>query len=126
MKLSTLFTFTAVVGILFGLGSLLMPAQMQATYGTELSTAGLFLNRLFGAALLGYGLLAWLVRNAGMSEARDAILMAFFVSDAVGFIVSLVGQLSGEYNALGWSTVAIYLLLALGFGYFRFMAPASS
>jgi len=34
-------------------------------------------------------------------------------------VIALVGQLSGLFNALGWSTVAIYLLLGVGYGYFH-------
>ncbi len=126
MKLSGLFTATAVVALVFGVGSLLIPSQLQSIYGVELSTAGLFLNRLFGAALIGYGILSWQVRNAPKSQVRDAIVSAFFYSEAIGFVVALWGQFSGEYNALGWSVTAIYLLLTLGFGYFRFMAPSEA
>jgi hypothetical protein len=71
--------------------------------------------------------LTWSVRNAPDSEARRAILLALLVGDAVGFIVALIGQLGGVVNALGWLTVVIYLLLAIGFAYFRFAggpAPA--
>ena len=32
--------------------------------------------------------------------------------------------LAGVANALGWSTVAIYLLLALGYGYFLRAGPS--
>jgi hypothetical protein len=41
--------------------------------------------------------------------------------DAIGFIVTLLGQLAGLANALGWSSVALYLLFGLGFAYFQFM-----
>jgi hypothetical protein len=44
----------------------------------------------------------------------------------VGFVVILIGQLAGIPNTLGWSNVAIYLLLALGFGYVQFMQPRDS
>jgi hypothetical protein len=40
--------------------------------------------------------------------------------------VILIGQLAGIANALGWSSVAIYLLLALGFAYVQFMQPRSA
>jgi len=40
-----------------------------------------------------------------------------------GFVVALINQLSGLVNALGWSTVALYLLFALGYGYFQFKKP---
>jgi hypothetical protein len=29
-------------------------------------------------------------------------------------------------NALGWITVAIWLFLALGLGYYRFLAPSTA
>ena len=48
------------------------------------------------------------------------IAMALFVADAIGFLVTLLAQLDGTVNALGWSHVVIYLLLTIGFGYMRF------
>jgi hypothetical protein len=87
--------------------------------------AGKLLGQLLGAAFIGMGLIAWLARNERASGALDAILLGFFVSEATGFVIALLGQLSGVSNALGWSTVAIYLLLTLGFGYFRFLRPSA-
>jgi hypothetical protein len=49
-----------------------------------------------------------------------------FIGDAIGFVVALIAQLGGVENELGWSTVAIYLLLAVGFGYFRFAKRADA
>jgi hypothetical protein len=40
----------------------------------------------------------------------------------VGCAVALLAQIDGVVNALGWSTVAIYFWLAVGFGYFAFAA----
>ncbi len=84
-----------------------------------------YVAQLFGVSLVGFAFLTWLAKNATDSDARKAIVLALFVSDSVGFIVALIGQLEGVVNSLGWSTVAIYLLLALGFGYFQFARPAS-
>ena len=45
---------------------------------------------------------------------------------ARGIVVEAeLGQLGGVVNTMGWSTVAIYLLLALGFAYFQFMKPST-
>lgn len=44
----------------------------------------------------------------------------------IGLIVSLMGTLSGACNAVGWSAVAIYLVLALGYAYLQFMKPSHS
>jgi hypothetical protein len=126
MKLSTMFIIYAVISAIFGLTFIFMPQTALALYGITLSAGGILIARLFGAALLEFALLSWLVRNAGDSEARKAIILAVFVGEVVGFIVALVGQLSGEVNALGWSTVAVYLLLALGFGYFQFIKPSTA
>ena len=126
MKLSTMFIIYAVISAIFGLTFIFMPQTALALYGITLSPDGILIARLFGAALLEFALLSWLVRNVGDSEARKAIILAVFVGEVVGFIVALVGQLSGEVNALGWSTVAIYLLLALGFGYFQFIKPSTA
>ena len=67
----------------------------------------------------------WFARDAGESKARRGIVIALFVGDVLGFIVALLGQLSGVLNALGWSTVALYLLFALGYGYFQFVKPSA-
>lgn len=45
------------------------------------------------------------------------------VGDVIGFVVILIGQLGGIANAIGWSSVAIYLLLALGFASIQFLQP---
>jgi hypothetical protein len=43
----------------------------------------------------------------------------------IGFFVALQGQMSGDVNALGWSTVVIYGLFALGFAYFQFTSKSN-
>jgi len=85
-----------------------------------------YVAQLFGAALLAFAVLTWTARNAPDSDTRRAILLAMVVGDGIGFIVSLIGQLGGVMNALGWSTVVIYLLLAVGFGYFCFAQPKAT
>ena len=50
------------------------------------------------------------------------ITQPLFTGDPIGFIVALIGQLGGVMNGLGWITVAIWLFLALGLGYFRFLS----
>ncbi|MDE3091789.1 MAG: hypothetical protein KGJ80_20645, partial [Chloroflexota bacterium] len=65
--------------------------------------------------------------NVKDSQALTAILLANLVGDALGFVLALLGQLAavGGINQLGWSTVVIYLLLALGFAYFQFVKPGA-
>lgn len=125
MKLSTLMTITAVVSAVFGIAFALVPAQVSSLYGIEGSAALNHIGRVFGAALISIAVLSWSARNAAQSDARKAIVLALFVGNAVGFVVALIGQLANAVSMLGWSNVAIYLILALGFGYFQFSKPAA-
>jgi len=126
MTLGNLFIVNAVISLVFGVASVLTPALLMSFYGITLSPAGILVARLLGATFLGICVLTWFARNAADSDARQAIVLALFVENAVGFIVALLGQLAGLANPFGWSIVAIYLLLALGYGYFQFLKPGAS
>jgi hypothetical protein len=124
MTYKNMLTFASVVAFIFALGFILMPAQLVSFYNVTLNEGGVFISQLLGAAFLGFGILNWSARSFGEGEARQAVLTANLAADAVGFIFALIGQLSGAtgVNALGWSTVAVYLILTAGFAYLRFFA----
>jgi hypothetical protein len=124
MTYKNMLTFASVVAFIFGLSFALMPAQLVSFYNVTLNEGGIFISQLLGAAFLGFGVLNWSARSFGEGEATQTVLTANLVADAVGFIFALIGQLSGATgaNALGWSTVLIYLILTAGFAYLRFFA----
>ena len=127
MRLSNLMAIKAIIVVVFGIGFVLMPATVMSFYGVTLDPGGVYMTQLFGAAFILIGILLWFARTASASDvALRAIVLAVAVGDTIGFIVALRAQLSGVVNALGWVTVALYLLLALGFGYFRFAKPGVS
>jgi hypothetical protein len=126
MKLKTLMIINTIVAIVFGVTFVIAPAQVYSLYGITADEHLIYMGRLFGSALIGFALLTWLARNTTDSDAQWAIIYALFTADCVGFIVSLIGQISNVVNGFGWSTVVIYLLLALGFGYFLFIKIAPS
>lgn len=126
MKFSNLMIIKAIVCLVFGILLVLVPAILLSLYGITLGPGGIFMARLYGASLVGNLMLSWFARNAADSEARQAIVLDLFVYDAIGFVVALLAQLSGLMNVLGWSIVAIYLLLTLGYGYFQFLKPSGS
>lgn len=115
MKLNVVMTVNAVVAAVFGLAFVFVPGQLLMQYGVTADAPLKFIGQLFGTALVGYAVLTWSARSAGDSDARKAIVLAMFVGNGVGFIIALIGQLQRVVNSLGWSTVAIYLILALGF-----------
>ncbi len=126
MQLRHFLSVVGVVAVLFGLAFVLAPAQALEPYGVSLGAAGLGITRLMGAAFIGIGIIAWFARNAGESPARRAILIGFLIGETVGFVVSLINQFQGLANNLGWSTVAIYGVFALGFAYFLFVKKEGS
>jgi len=73
--------------------------------------------REYGAALIGNLCLTWLARNAEDSTPRLAIIWNLFIYDAIALVVTLIIQLSGGLNLLGWGIVAVYLFFTIGFGY---------
>ncbi len=121
MKLNTFMTIAAIIALVFGLGFIVAPAASLNLYGTSTDVTGQFLGRYLGSSLLGIAFLTWLTRNAPASPTRKAVLAALFATMVLGFAVALYDKFAGAGNALIWLNVVIYLLLALGFGYFAFM-----
>jgi hypothetical protein len=120
VKLRTLFTITAVVATLFGVALLLVPEPFTEFYNAELGDAGSHLGRLLGVAYIGFGIIAWMAKESQDSTARRAIILGYFVSFVLAFLVALIDQIRFNFSAMGWSTVVIDLLFAIGYGYFQF------
>ena len=123
MRLSNLLVVAAVLAAVFGVAFVVASGPLLAVYGITLDKAGTLVAQLFGALLIGFAVLNWFARNVTDPEARRAVVLGNLAGDVIGFVVILLGQLAGIANALGWSNVAIYLLLALGFAYVQFMQP---
>jgi len=124
MKLGNFLVVKAVISLAFGITFALVPATVMPLYGATLDPIGTLMTRFLGACLIGIGLICWLDRSAD-PQALRGITLALCVGDTVGFIAALLGQLSGVMNALGWVNVAIWLFLAVGLGYFRFLKPST-
>ena len=126
MKLRNLLIINAIVALVYGISFVLIPTTLLSLYGMTQGTSEALAGQYFGVALIAIGLLAWFARNVTDSEAQRAIILALLISDVIGVIVSVLGTVSGVMSAVGWSAVVIYLLLALGFGYFQFVKPSAS
>lgn len=123
MRLNMLLVVSAAIAAVFGAVFVVVPGPVAAIYGITLDKAGMLAAQLFGGALIGFAVLNWFARDVTDPTGRQAVVLSNLVGDTVGFVVILLGQLSGIVNTLGWATVALNLLLALGFAYFQFMGP---
>ena len=125
MKFKTFMTIYALVSIMFGLGFVFVPGLVLSIYGVETDIAFRYIGQLFGAALVSLAALAWSFRNAGASEVRQTSVLSLLIGEVIGFVLALIGQLTGALNAFGWSVVAVYLLLSIGLAYYYFAKPVS-
>jgi len=117
MTIRTFFTILAVLALIHGIGFVLAPEQVAASYGMESSPSSILIGRLFGAALLGLGLIYWFARD-NSAEAVRGLMIATAVGDGVGFVVVVIGTIAGTLNAMGWIAALIYLFGTAGAGYF--------
>jgi len=123
MKVSTILSIKAIVSIVFGVAFVLAAQTTMGIYGADLDATGAGMARYVGATLLGIGLICALCRGAD-DDARRGITLSLTIADIIGTVVALQMQLAGLMNALGWVTVAIWLLLAIGMAYSRFVRLA--
>ena len=118
MSFKNLMVIKALVSLTFGVLMLAIPALLLSLFGTSLGDGGMFTAREYGAALLGNTCLCWIGRNLSDSTATKAIIVALFVYDLVGFVMTTLTVIYGVLNPLGWLVVFIYLFFTIGFGYF--------
>ena len=126
MKLSTLLVITAVVTLVYGVCFVLVPTTVLSIYGMAQGPGEALMSQYFGTSLIFAGLVAWLMRKVTDASARRAVVLAFLITDVVGLIISLMGTLSGVMSSVGWTAVAIYFLLAVGYALFQFKKPAAA
>jgi len=126
MKLKTILVINAFILGFFGLTQTLIPTTTAAPYGVTLDPVAKHNVQSLGAYYLGLAVLSWMSRKVTDSNALRAILLAFFISYSIATIIGIIDLLSVPWNALGWSSIVLYLLLISGFGYYLFVKPSAS
>ncbi len=88
---------------------------MLPLYDVPTDAATVLMSRFFGAAMVHLGLVLYLMRAVREPATVRALAMAGVIGSVCGALVAATGVLNGVTNALGWSTVAIYVALTLGY-----------
>jgi len=117
MKVRGWFIYAAVVLAIFGLLFVFIPGIALTQFGMSVSEDGLYMVRLFGAALIGLALIVGLASDDPHSRARTAIIWGECIESAIAFIVIIIGIFNGIGNALVWIPAILHLSIALSFGY---------
>ena len=123
MRLRTLLLIAGLIALVFGVGFLVAPQSLLRLYGIAPDSAIVLMSRFFGAALVQLGLVLYLIRDVTDPRTQRGVVIGSFVGSLAGLVVALTGQFWDVVNSLGWSTVAIYGFLLIGYGSFIFGKP---
>jgi hypothetical protein len=126
MRLGTLLRLAGLLALAFGLGFLLAPARVLPLYGIVAEPVVALMARFFGATLVQLGLVLYLIRDVSDFTTRRGVVIGSFLGSLAGFVVSLTAQFWGLVNSFGWSSVVIYGVLLLGYGFFVFGSPRNA
>ncbi len=107
-------TIAAIVTILYGIGFVLIPANLVALYGVKPEPNVVLNIQFFGAALIGLGVIFWFARDFRDWAAVRGVLIGAVVGDVIGVLVNIWGTMRGLMNGLAWSSTIVYVLLLLG------------
>jgi hypothetical protein len=116
-NLKRFFVVIAVISVLNGLGLLLAPNAVIATYGIAPGAGAELGFRLLGLTLIEFGLINWFVRYSHDWTALRGLLIGGTVGYALGLIVSVWATLGHVMNQAGWVLVVTYGVLLIGYVY---------
>ena len=118
--LGALFVLEAVVDVLFGVLLIVAPATLLSIYCMSTDRDGTFLGQFLGGTFIGFGWISWFARSWTDTEYRRLLIRAFFITTAIGFVVSLNYQLQPGTQLPSAAFVVLTLLFGLGWGYFAY------
>ena len=121
MNLRNLYLLNTVVSLGFALGFFLMGPFLLGLMGLDVSPATRTLAQLVGVDLVVGGVTTLLARDVTDAKATAAINTGNFLAGVIGTVVSLLATLGGVMGWFGWVVTAVYLFIAVAFGYFQFL-----
>ena len=125
MKSSFFAIILTILSAFYGLCLVLIPVKFVSTYDVVLTASGIYFARVFGAALLGFAILFWSNRNVPFSDRSwQSLLFATLFSQAIDAVINVRELMNGQGNSLGWTTVAVNVLVCLACLYFLFQKKA--
>ena len=114
MKVFIFFWIKAAVTIVFSLFMLLIPLTVSSWFGIGVSAEGGMFVQLLGALFFGIAFICFFSSRSESSLSVRNTMFALALTDTLGFLVMLMGQISGILNALGIILVVLWALFAAG------------
>jgi len=121
MKLRNLYLLNTVVSLGFALGFFLMSPFLLGLFGMDDTAEARTLAQLIAVELVVGGVTTLLARDVTDAKATRAINTGNFLAGVIGTVIALRATLTGVMGAFGYVVTAVYLFLAVAFGYFQYM-----
>jgi len=121
MKLRNLYLLNTVVSLGFALGFFVMSSFLLELFGMDVSPATQTLAQLVAVELVVGGVTTLLARDVTDAKATGAINTGNFLAGVIGTIIALRATLNGVMGGFGYVVTAVYLFIAVAFGYFQFV-----
>ena len=117
-------TLALIIYGVFGLGLFAAPAQFMTPFGAAPDPASILMSRIFGVALLSSALIFWWIRASALSDALIAIFRANCIYNVGAILLVLLAITAGTINEISWVLIVVQAVLAVGLGYYGFVATA--
>jgi hypothetical protein len=119
MKLSTYAILVAILSLVFGLEFLFIPVKIAAFYGGKVDDGNILIARMLGTTFCFLGLIFWSFRKIPVTDPIwSKLLLLSLIYDVVQLVLSIMAQLNGLMNAMGWTVIGTYVLLCIGSAYY--------
>ena len=124
MKLRNLYLLNTIVSLGFALGFFVMSPFLLGLFGMDDTADARTLAQLIAVELVVGGVITLLARDVTDLKATGAINTGNFLAGVLGTVIVLLATLSGVMGWFGWVVTAVYLFIAVAFGYFQLMKPS--
>jgi hypothetical protein len=124
MKLRTLYLLKSAVSLGFALGFFLLSGFLVGLFGMDYNADTRTLGQLIAVELVVGGVTTLLARDVTDAKATGAINTGNFIAGVIGTVVAFLATIAGVMGWFGWVVTAVYLFIAVAFGYFQFMKPS--
>lgn len=123
MNYRIMFLIHALIAILLGLSSLVVPSGTLGQPGVDEYTTTRLLSQFFGVVMLGLGLLLWFAKDMTEVNVQKGIGIGLLIADAAGLMIVIVGTTYGILRADGGIATAVYAILGLAYVHLVFLKP---
>ena len=121
MKQQTLYLINTIISLGFALGFFLMSSFILGLFGMDYTPDTRTLGQLIAVELVVGGVTTLLARDVTDTKASRAINTGNFLAGLIGTLVALLATLSGVMGPFGYAVTAVYLFVAVMFGYLLFV-----